>query len=251
MRPQVSLGRTRREPSRSRSPRHGVRHLLATFLTAAPVAVMLVMIVPTPSPASAAASCPTGPLTFNATFSNGTASIGTAAKGSGLSGTACGALKPVLGGFTLDVPAANISFAPTTLKLFGIISVPSTITVDGPMTGTVTGPTSNPAGTLSFEQTSAAPLTSTVKLLGFTCSVGPFTPVLTTGTSGSLTGTPLTGTLTAQTGTLVSNTFSVPAIQGSPTCPGFIAGLSNSTLGLPLAPGKSSLTLPVSLTVTL
>jgi hypothetical protein len=115
--------------------------------------------------------------------------------------------------FSVNVPAENISFAPGSLTLFGLISAPATIIIDGPMTGPFGGP---------YQQTPSVPLTSTVNLLGFKCSLGPFTPVLTTGTSGSLTGTPLTGSLTAQSGTLVANAFTVPAIHPSSTCPAIL-----------------------------
>jgi hypothetical protein len=242
---------------------------------AAPVAALMVVAVPSATSAWAT-TCPAAGVRFSAAFAGGVVKIGSAGVSRNVNGTTCGSLQEVgapsvnLGtgivsvNFNVNATAANTSFAPGTVVLFGLISAPQTVAIDGPLVGTATS-TANIASVLAAiganpddpafpatvpatsSETVSQPLTATVNLLGFKCSIGPFTPVLTTGTSGSLTGTTLTGpqnltSLTATlTGSLVANTFAVPAIQSSSSCPELLAVASNLLLGLPLAAGKSSM----------
>ncbi|MGA2036810.1 MAG: hypothetical protein ABSH04_04410 [Acidimicrobiales bacterium] len=246
-------------------PRCRVRHLFATLFAALPLALMLAVIIPAATPASATSvACPASGITFAATFSNGQIVLGTAAKSFGVNGTACGQLTQtslsisgttLTAGFNIDAPAANVSFAPGTVTLFGLISAPATTAVNTDLTGTAISTVNVLNGAATTQQTAGQSLTSTVNLLGFKCNIGPITPVLTTGTSGSLTGTTLTGTQNLSAGTavltgkLVANAFTVPAIQPSKTCPAILAWGSNLLLGLPMSAGKSSLTISVSLSV--
>jgi hypothetical protein len=198
------------------------------------------------SPASAsttappAVTCPTTPgIPFSGSLSGGTVKIGSALSGSGLTGSACGLVD--LASLTYGINASNFTFNPTSVSLFGLLNLPSTITVVGNATGSLSVAPSTSG--IAFNTTLPLTVKASVKLLGFTCSVGPFTPTFTTGTSGSLTGSPLAGSsLSTLSGKLVANAFTVPAIQPSATCPGLIASLSNAVIGLPEAAGKSSIT---------
>ncbi|HXW34911.1 MAG TPA: hypothetical protein VEJ87_10070 [Acidimicrobiales bacterium] len=78
---------------------------------------------------------------------------------------------------------------------------------------------------------------STGPLFGVSCSIGPFTIPLTGR---------ITGPFTHLTGTLTNSTFSVPAIQQSPDCPGAIPENIDEIAGLPLGPGQSTASLPVT-----
>lgn len=191
-------------------------------------------------------SCPAGAITFTGALSNGKVHLGKAASGSGIAGDVCGTIAlSSTGALDVTIPAANFTFSPSKISLFNLIDLPSTITVDSAATGTMTG--NNGAYTGSLTVT----VTATVQVLGFSCSVGPFTPQLTTGKSGSVTGKPLTGSLSDLSGELVAGTFSVPAVQPSKTCPGIIAAITNLATGLPLASGASTLTSDTSLDVSL
>jgi len=198
------------------------------------------------APASAAApatppvACPTTPgIPFSGSLTGGTVKLGSALTGSGLTGTACGLVD--LSSLSYSIDAANFTFAPTSVSLFGLLNLPSTITVAGNATGSLSVAPSTSG--IAFDTTLPLPVKASVKLLGFTCSVGPFTPTFTTGTSGSLTGSPLAGTsLSSLSGKLVANAFTVPPIQPSATCPGLIATISNTFIGLPLGVGKSAIT---------
>lgn len=195
--------------------------------------------------ASSSASCPTtGGIPFSGSLSDGAIKLGSAVSGSGVSGTVCGVLVAGSSGFSVSIPQADISFAPTHVTILGLASLPATIAAAGAGTGTVT---SGPNGT--FDTSISVPVTSTVSALGFNCTVGPFTPVLTTGTSGSVSGTPLSGSLSDLTGTLAAGEFSVPSVQPSRSCPFLVAGLVNLLTGLPLKAGKSTLTATASLSI--
>ncbi|MDA8281363.1 MAG: hypothetical protein M0Z63_13270 [Actinomycetota bacterium] len=202
------------------------------------------------SSTSSSNTCPTASgasLAFAGTLSNGVAKFGSAASVTGLTGTMCGLVN--VGTLTATVQPANFVFAPTTTKLLGFLNLPTTITVGAPATA-VLAP-GKASGT--YDTSMKLTLSANVDLLGlFHCTVGPMTPTVTTGTSGTVSGTPLTGSLlTKLTGTMAAGDFAVPAIQSSSTCPGIIAGISNLIMGLPLAAGKSTITTAVSLTPTL
>jgi hypothetical protein len=224
---------------------------------------MLAVAVPAATSASAQ-TCPAGGITFNAAFSGGVIKIGSGAVSRNLNGTACGQLSltglsitgsTINASFTADAPAANVSFAAGSVTLFGLISAPDTTTIDSDLAGTASAAINMTTGASVVNQSLSQSISATVDLLGFYCTLGPFTPVLTTGPSGSLTGVPFTGTqnLTAGTssltGTVVANAFTVPAGKSSSTCPALIAGVQNLLLGLPLSAGKSSLQLNASLNV--
>ena len=199
--------------------------------------------------ASAAPACPTqsgSAVPFSGALTGGNIVLGKSLAGTNLGGSACGLLTLTATGGTIDIPAANFSFNPETIVAFGFLKLPSTITVDSDATGALTA--GSTPGT--FDTQISVTVTSTVKVLGQTCKVGPFTPVFTTGSSGSVTGSPLTGSLANLKGSLVAGDFTVPAIKASSTCNGLIAGASNLLMGLPLAAGSSSITNNVAFTLT-
>ena len=196
------------------------------------------------TPATTAACPKSGGISFAGSLSNGMVKLGSSVSGSGVTGKVCGILKVASSGFSVSIPKANISFAPTHVTILGLASLPATIAAAGKGTGRVTA---GPKGT--FNTKISVPVTSTVSALGFQCTVGPFTPVLTTGTSGSVRGKALSGTLSKLQGKLAAGEFSVPAVQASATCPFLVAGLVNTLAGFPLKAGQSTLTASTTLSV--
>jgi hypothetical protein len=172
--------------------------------------------------------------------------IGKLARASGTTASACGLVTfDPAQGLLSTIARDNLTFQPFILRI-GPLGVPTQVTPVSDFHGTVAG---NPDGTTSITLTGS--LTATSTLLGLKCTIGPFTPTLTTGTSGELSGTPLVGQLPGPlTGKVVANDFAVPAAQASARCPGVVARLINLLVGLPQAPGGSSLTADVSLTTS-
>jgi hypothetical protein len=232
----------------STRPRTRPRTRWLAVLVLALLALATTLLAPlSASAATSAAPCPTsGGIPFSSTLSNGTVTIGKHARASGTSGSACGLVTfdPNVG-LVSTIAQDNITFNPFILHL-GLLSIPTQVTAVSDFHGTVAG---NPDGTTSITLTGS--VTATSSILGFKCAIGPFTPTLTTGTSGSLSGTPLVGQLPGPlTGKLVANDFAVPKAAASATCPKLIAALVNVTVGLPQPPGGSSLTSDVSLTTS-
>ena len=223
------------------------RPLVGRSRTLALALASLVVQFVSASPASASGtSCaePAGAVTtFHAAFANGTMSLGSA-KAAGLNAKACGAVTGKPGAMVLTVQPEDIEFPDVSVKLL-FFSVPSTITVNAPLSG----PFKPGPGFTSVEIRLSTKLSATAKFLGFSCVVGPLTPILSSGKSGSLQGTTFTGSLkNGFTGMVVSNDFAVPAIQSSKTCPRLIAKLSNTLVGLPAVPGKASISMKGSIT---
>jgi hypothetical protein len=234
-------------PRGPRTPRRGRWCLVPALL----VSVLLIPVAGAAPAAAAsaptAAPCPTtGGVPFSSQLTNGTVRIGRLARASGTTASACGlvTLDPVQG-LVSTIARDNLTFEPFSLRI-GLLSVPTQVTPVTDFHGTVVG---NPDGTTSITLTGS--LTATSRVLGFSCAIGPFTPTLTTGTSGSLTGSPLVGQLPGPlTGKLVANDFAVPAAQASLRCPRPVAGLVNLIVGLPQPAGGSSLTADISLTTS-
>jgi hypothetical protein len=225
-------------------------------------ALSLALAVLAPQAARAEeAKCPAPPanhLYFDGTLSEGTLKLGSKASASGIEATiSCGLINLV--GDTVTVPAANVSYKPFQLHLLGLVPLETTISLDGPAEGSMSAVLGenelHESITVGYNSSLTAPVTSTVNVsaLGVglqECSDGPLVPTLTTGKSGSLEGTLLKGSLaTSLEGTLVANEFAVPRIQPSASCSIASAELSNTLLGLPLAPGESSITSKATLKV--
>jgi hypothetical protein len=81
---------------------------------------------------------------------------------------------------------------------------------------------------------------STAPVFGVSCTIGPLTIPL----SGAVTGP-----FTNMTATLTSNDFSIPTVQGSPTCPGAVPANIDAIAGLPSGPGGASVSLPVTVSL--
>lgn len=210
------------------------------------VAFLIVPLVSASPALASATTCaePAGAVTtFHAAFANGTMSLARA-KATSLSAKACGAVTGKLGAMVLTVRPGDIEFPAMPVKLL-FVSVPSTITVNAPLSG----PFKPGPGLTSAEVKLKANLSASAKFMGFSCVIGPLTPTLTTGKSGSLHGTTFTGSLKKGfTGKVVANDFAVPAIHSSKTCPWLFATLANALAGLPVAPGKASIIMEGSIT---
>jgi hypothetical protein len=209
-----------------------------------PLAVLAGLLVAAP-PAAAAAPCPTtGGTPITSQLSNGTLRIGPVARASGTSASGCGLLILDDQGLRTVLPKDNLTFNPFTLRV-GLLSVPTTVTAASDFAGPVELLPDNQVGA-----SLTGSVTSTASILGFKCTIGPFTPTLTTGTSGALTGTPFTGQPDGSLGgKLVANDFAVPAVRPSVRCPAPIAALVNLTTHLPQRAGGSSITYDASLRV--
>jgi hypothetical protein len=201
-----------------------------------------------PSALAAGTACPTsspGNIAFNASLNNGTAAIGPVATSKNNSASACGLVSANSDGtFTGSIKPMNITFAAGTTVVLGL-NLPTQLTA----TGTISGPvTFNADGSVAVSL--GGPITATANILGFRCTIGPFSPTLTTGASGRFEGTPFTQDVTGQfTGILVANEFTVPAIRPSFSCPLLIAGETNLLLGLPLRAGQSSVVFDGAITL--
>jgi hypothetical protein len=209
------------------------------------VALAGLLVAVAPGGASAAAPCPTtGGTPISSQLSNGTLKIGPVARASGTSASGCGLLIIDDQGIRTVLPKDNLTFNPFTLHV-GILSVPTTVTAVSDFAGPVELLPNNQVGA-----SLTGSVTSTASILGFKCTIGPFTPTLTTGTSGALTGTPFTGQPDGSLGgKLVANDFAVPAVRPSARCPLPIAALVNLTTHLPQKAGGSSITYDASLRV--
>jgi hypothetical protein len=240
-----------------RSRRRAAAVLVVTPAAAATL-VVLGLLVPA-SAAAAEASCPTPPpdhLYFDGTLTEGTLKLGSKASASGMSATISCGLESLLND-SISIPASGVVYQPFQLKLVGVLPLEATITLDGPAEGSMTSAfRTNELGEAEFagyNSSLTSPVTSTVTVavagVGLQeCSDGPIVPTLTTGKSGSLEGHILEGLITTGLeGELVANEFAVPKIQPSPTCSIVAAELSNTLLGLPLAPGESSITTKTSI----
>ena len=180
---------------------------------------------------------------FHAKFSNGSMKLGSATA-SGLSAQACGWIHFKNGVLVSTVNATDISFPSVSVKVL-FLSLPATVTVNAPLEGPVTFANNLTTANIKL----GANLTASAKLLGFSCAIGPLTPTLTTGTSGSLTGVPFTGSLgKGFSGKVVANDFAVPAISSSSSCPKLIASLAGLLVGLPASAGKASISMDGSIT---
>ena len=78
---------------------------------------------------------------------------------------------------------------------------------------------------------------STAPLFGVSCTIGPLNLPLTGA---------VTGPLSAATATLSSSDFTVPAVTPSASCPASVAANIDDIAGLPLPPGRSNASLPVT-----
>ncbi|HXQ62316.1 MAG TPA: hypothetical protein VN796_08275 [Acidimicrobiales bacterium] len=142
--------------------------------------------------------------------------------------------------------ATGSVFSPPDGQVFGPLSVAFTLVPGmspsvgftanpGTITGTFTCAASSQNGlNVTLDATVSG---TTAPLFGVSCTIGPLTI--------PLAGT-VTGPFTDLTATLTSDDFTVPAVQTSPTCPDGVPANIDAIVGLPIAPGGASATLPVT-----
>ena len=170
-------------------------------------------------------------------LSTGTTSV------AGIDANFCGVVSVVTG--TPPCGATGSVSSPPDGQVFGALTVaidlvpgmtPSVGFTADP--GTITGGFTCTSSTGGLQVTLNATVSGTTSpLFGVSCTIGPLTIPL----SGTITGP-----FTNLTGTLSSSNFSVPAVQGSATCPGSVPANIDAIAGLPLSPGAATATLPVS-----
>lgn len=161
-----------------------------------------------------------------------------------ISATFCGVVTVVNG--QPPCGATGSVYSPPDGQVFGPLSVAFTLV---PGMSPSVGFSANPGtitGTFSCEASSENGLNvtldatvsgTTAPLFGVSCTIGPLTI--------PLAGT-VTGPYTDLTATLTSDDFTVPAVQVSPTCPAGVPANIDDIVGLPIAPGGASATLPVT-----
>lgn len=145
----------------------------------------------------------------------------------------------------IDVATPNIYVGPYPK---GIEALPTTVAFGQPGASsttpalqTVGGLTQAPNGGLNL--TLQGDTTTSVTTLGMTCSL-TLNATFTTQTSGVDTGTPVTGPSESGQAEVVSNSFAVPAVPSSSTCPPSIAQTFNKLLDLPARTGLGSFVAP-------
>jgi hypothetical protein len=179
--------------------------------------------------------------------------VGTAANGSLTAGPAtvagvnakfCGIVTLVNG--TPPCPVTGTVESPVDGQLYGPLSVELTLvpgitptigfTADsGTITGGFNCSSSSQNGLVV--SLNAQVSGSTAPLFGVSCTIGPF--------DVPLTGL-VTGPFNALTATLTSSDFTVPVLAPSPSCPASVAANIDDIVGLPLAPGQASASLPIT-----
>jgi hypothetical protein len=218
--------------------RRGVSRALAVVLGAATLATGAVVVASQGVAAAVVTNPGSVSIHFAGTISiNGTTPVVITGVGGDASGT-------IDGSGNLSLPAANINFPPFPVTLGNVLPSHVMITPNADWSGNL----DPDSGALSI----SAPLTAGIDLSGLdgvstSCPVGPLDLNLTTGTSGTSTGTSYdNGTGTAD---LVDGLFAIPAVPTSPTpptCPG--AATLNSLGGLPIGSGVSSTNLTATFT---
>jgi hypothetical protein len=176
---------------------------------------------------------------FRAIIFDGSISIPPNIKVPHLYATACGQVQlPQLSG-TID--ASNIVVATPNIYVAGLEALPSSISF-GQLDA---GISLTPAHNGGLDITVSGSTTASVSTLGITCSI-QLDAKFTTRTDGDLTGQPVTGPTGQGQAVTVSNSFAVPAVQGSDTgtCPPSVAQAFNKALDLPTVPGQGQFTAP-------
>ncbi len=190
-----------------------------------------------------------------AAFYNGNATIDSLVKMSAIGGTGTGtvtlnstSLQP--GGTSqVDLAQSAINFQVGSTTWGGFLPIKTILTPTSDMTGTASF---NQDGSLAVSVSGT--VSAQVKLGPFDCPINTIQLALTTGTSGSLTGTSFAGATSNAlpgpfTGTLVDGKFTVPAMSSGGSCPSFIAGILNLLSGFPAK--SASMTISSTMLVSL
>jgi hypothetical protein len=129
---------------------------------------------------------------------------------------------------------------PPNVYIAGLEALPATVMFNGDLVATID---LQPAHNGGLDITLHGSTTAQVTTLGMTCGI-TLNATFTTLTSGLLSGRPVTGPTKSGQAEVVSNTFPVPAVQASTTCPAAVAQTFNKLLGLPVGPGVGTFTAP-------
>lgn len=133
---------------------------------------------------------------------------------------------------TINVATPNVYVA-------GLEALPVSVSF-GTLTATM-DPT--PAHNGGLDITLAGPTNTFVTTLGMTCGI-TLNASFTTKTDGALSGQPVTGPTMQGQADAVSNSFPVPAVQTTASCPPSIAQTFNKLLGLPAPAGVGTFETP-------
>lgn len=137
----------------------------------------------------------------------------------------------------------NVAFPPNTPNVYvaGLEALPSSVSF-GQLKSTID---LNPAPNGGLNITITGSTTASVSTLSDTVTCGlTLNASFTTKHDGILSGAPVTGPTKQGQADAVSNSFAVPAVQPSNSCPPSIAQTFNQLLGLPAAPGVGTFKTP-------
>lgn len=139
------------------------------------------------------------------------------------------------------IQPSTINIATPNVYVAGLEALPTNVSF-GTLKATM-DPT--PAHNGGLDITLTGPTTDSVSTLGMTCGV-TLNATFTTKTDGplALVGQPVTGPTMQGQADAVSNSFSVPAVQTTDSCPPSIAQTFNRLLGLPAPAGAGTFKAP-------
>lgn len=151
----------------------------------------------------------------------------------------CGLIRlPDLSG---TIRADNINIATPNVYIAGLEALPATVAF-GQLTSTID---LTPAANGGLNLTIQGATTESVSTLSNTITCGlTLNALFTTKKDGVLTGAPVTGPTMQGQAAAVSNSFSVPPVQASNSCPPSIAQTFNQLLGLPAPIGVGTFKTP-------
>jgi hypothetical protein len=142
---------------------------------------------------------------------------------------------------TGTIEADNINLATPNIYIAGLEALPASVKFGNLSANLLTTPAAN--GGLDAQL--AGDTTASVTTLDMTCSIvlnAEFSTL--TSIPGVATGQPVTGPSQSGQAEVVSNSFTVPAVATSTTCPAPIAITFNKLLGLPAAAGVGTFAAP-------
>jgi len=151
---------------------------------------------------------------------------------------------------TGTIAADNINLATPNIYIAGLEALPASVKFGNLSADLLTTPAANGG----LDTTLAGDTTSSVSTLcsststascDMTCSIvinAEFSTL--TSIPGGPTGLPITGPTKSGQAEVVSNSFAVPAVQASTTCPAPIAQTFNKLLGLPARAGVGTFSAP-------
>lgn len=149
----------------------------------------------------------------------------------------CGLISaPTLAG---TIAPDNINFATPNVYIAGLEALPATVAF-GKLQSSID---LTPAHNGGLDITISGETNESVSTLGMTCGL-TLNALFTTQTDGALSGQPVTGPTEQGQAEAVSNSFDVPAVQTSDSCPPSIAQTFTKLLGLPAPAGVGKFSTP-------